>query len=480
MFEKFSKKRTIKLRIEDKKKRKNLLIWCLIVFLFCLSYLMYSYILMPNIYLKNGSRIVIDYKEKYKEYGYKATFQGTDITNLVKISGIVNTKKLGTYKVLYTINYHGLKRKKTRKVVVVDKKPPVIKTKYKEEIFVCPGKDFHKEHIKAIDNYDGDISDKVSTIVQKDKVIYSVEDKSGNKTSLIKKIIYKDKEKPTITLEGGNISYAYLGESYGEAGFKAVDNCDGDITGKVQVNGNVNLQQPGEYTLTYTVSDKAFNETKVKRKVFVSKRGQNGTIYLTFDDGPKKGTTDAILDILKEENVKATFFVTGGGPDELITRAYNEGHTIGLHTYSHNYSLIYSSDEAYFNDLEQVQARVKNLTGTTSKIIRFPGGASNTISRKYSLGIMKRLTEEVLRRGYRYYDWNVLSGDAGDVHTKDGVYQMTTNNLSKERVNMVLMHDIKPYTRDALKDIIHYAKENGYTFEAITDATEMMAQKVNN
>ena len=153
---------------------------------------------------------------------------------------------------------------------------------------------------------------------------------------------------------------------------------------------------------------------------------------------------------------------------------------MGLHTASHNYSYIYSSMENYFNDLQLVHDRVYRITGYDSKIIRFPGGSSNTISRRYKKGIMSELTKEVVNRGYKYYDWNVLSGDAGDTTDSKVVYQMTTEKLSKDKVNIVLMHDIKPYTVNALKDIIKFGKENGYLFDSLDNNNEMLVQKVNN
>ena len=120
------------------------------------------------------------------------------------------------------------------------------------------------------------------------------------------------------------------------------------------------------------------------------------------------------------------------------------------------------------------------MTGSDAKIIRFPGGSSNTISRRYSDKIMSFLTKDVVEKGFRYYDWNLASGDAGEIHTAEGIYEHVTKNLSKDRVNMVLMHDIKPYTRDALKKIIEYGKENGYNFDKITEKTDMIKQRVNN
>ena len=184
---------------------------------------------------------------------------------------------------------------------------------------------------------------------------------------------------------------------------------------------------------------------------------------------------------MKEENVKATFFVTNSGPDDLIKRAYDEGHAIGLHTASHDYSVVYASGDSYFNDLKLVSERVKRITGEESKLIRFPGGSSNTISRKYSPGIMSYLTQEVVKRGYRYYDWNIDSRDAeGGRFNADEITKFVTSKLSHDKVNMVLMHDIKVTTMEALRNIIRYGKENGYVFDKIGPYTDMVMQHVNN
>ena len=283
-----------------------------------------------------------------------------------------------------------------------------------------------------------------------------------------------------MVLNGNQEIYMFVGDKFEDPGVKASDNCDGDLTSKVSVDNKINNSNEGTYEVIYKVKDAAGNEGTITRTVKVNPKNRNGVVYLTFDDGPNSGTTDAILDILKAKGVKATFFVTNKGPDELIKREFDEGHTVALHTASHNYALIYSSDEAYFNDLRSVGDRVKRITGQESKIIRFPGGASNTISRRYSQGIMTRLTSKVLAQGYKYYDWNVSSGDAGSTTDPNQVYLNVVNGLHRDRVNMVLMHDIKPYTRDALARIIDYCKNNGYPMERITMSTEMITQRVNN
>ena len=450
-----------------------------IVLLGVLLFEVYEFILLPRIDLKGKDEITLNYKTKYVEKGYKATRLGNDITDDVKLSGKVNSKKLGTYEIKYKVGKGLFARTVVRKVIVEDLEKPKLSVN-NDDIYVCPGSKVKKEEVTATDNYDGDLSKNVKVKISEDKVIYKVMDSSGNTKEVIKKIIYKDIEKPVVTLNGNKELYMFVGDNFEDPGVKVLDNCDGDLTSKVSVDNKVNTTAVGEYEVTYQVKDTAGNEGVITRKVKVNEKTPNGVVYLTFDDGPNSGTTDVILDILKSKGVKATFFVTNKGPDELIKREFDEGHTVALHTASHDYAIVYASDEAYFNDLKIVSDRVKRITGQESKIIRFPGGSSNTISRRYSNGIMSRVTSKVLAQGYKYYDWNISSGDAGSTTDPNQVYLNVVNNLRRDRPNMVLMHDIKPYTRDALARIIDYCKNNGYPMEKITMSTEMVTQRVNN
>ena len=461
--------------------KKKLKLICGIFLCFIITFICVQKIILPQIHLKGHYNTTLSYKERYIEKGYNASFFGKDITKDVDVHGKVNEKKLGTYKIIYHVAVGPFHKKVVRTIHVKDTEKPIINTD-SSDIYLCPGDKIVPEKVSVSDNYDGDLSNKVEHIISKDNdlITYRVRDKSGNVSEVSKKIIYKDIEKPVINLRGNQIIYIFVGDEWNDPGLDVQDNCEDNLSQKVVRNGNVDTNTPGEYIITYSVKDSFDNEESIKRKIVVSERGRNGTIYLTFDDGPNSGTTNVILDILKEENVKATFFVTNKGPDELIKREFDEGHTVALHTASHDYATVYASDEAYFNDLYSVQDRVKRITGFESKIIRFPGGSSNTVSRKYSSGIMSRITTEVLNRGFKYYDWNLSSGDAGSTTEASGVYKNVISNLRHDRVNMVLMHDIKSYTRDALRDIIRYGKDNGYVFEKITMETEMITQRVNN
>lgn len=205
-----------------------------------------------------------------------------------------------------------------------------------------------------------------------------------------------------------------------------------------------------------------------------------GVIYLTFDDGPSE-YTNSLLDTLNKYDVKATFFVTGFGDDAVIKREYDEGHTVALHTLSHNYAHIYANLDNYFGDLAGISNRVKNITGVESKILRFPGGSSNTVSRRYDgkTRIMSTLTREVEARGYHYFDWNVDSDDAGRAKDAGTVYNNVISRLHDGQ-NVILQHDVKPYSVEAVGAIIEYALSNNYVFDTISMETPVVHHSVNN
>ena len=152
------------------------------------------------------------------------------------------------------------------------------------------------------------------------------------------------------------------------------------------------------------------------------------------------------------------------GPDSLIKREYEEGHAIGLHTATHQYPIVYGSVDSYFNDLNQVSDRVYRITGMRSNIIRFPGGSSNTVSKKYSPGIMSTLVTEVQNRGHQYFDWNISSGDAGETTDPRVEANNVIKNLSRKCGNIILMHDIYPQSVEAALEIVDRLSAGGYTF----------------
>ena len=436
-------------------------------------------LLLPNI---NIDKDTIGYNSN-DAYNIKAYNSIRDINKYIKISDNIDKKVLGNYQVTVKVRYLFYRYDKKINVKVVDNINPVLSLNGNNPSYVCPNMEYKEEGYTASDDYDGDITDKVNIKKNGNFIIYSVKDSSGNKNEIRRSIIFEDKEEPLLTLKGDNNIVIYKNSKYIEEGYVANDKCDGDITDKVIVTGTVDTNRVGTYTINYKVVDNSGNETSVDRKITVRERPSyygNGNIYLTFDDGPSYLTKE-ILDILDEEDIKATFFVTSGG--EYVRRAYNSGHTIALHTSSHKYSYVYASEENYFNDLNTVSDSVYNSIGIRCKFIRFPGGSSNTISRNYNNGIMSRLVNAVINKGYVYFDWNVDSNDAGgDTNNSNKIYNNVINGLSHNKTNIVLMHDSASHrgTVNALRDIIRYGKNNGYSFKAITNDTPVVRHGVNN
>ncbi len=178
-------------------------------------------------------------------------------------------------------------------------------------------------------------------------------------------------------------------------------------------------------------------------------------VYLTFDDGPS-GYTDEILDILDSYGVKATFFVVGKETDsdiELYKRIVEEGHTLGMHSYSHVYSEIYSSEEAFERDLDSITGLLYDSTGVSPRFYRFPGGSSNEVSKVD----MHRFIDILEERGLSYFDWNVASGDAiSGMLTPEQILLNSTGGIENRETSVILLHDStsRPTTVEALPQII--------------------------
>ena len=328
------------------------------------------------------------------------------------------------------------------------------------------------------------MSDKVEKNIIDDSLVLSVSDSSNNSFSKNVQIKREDVENPTISLSGNNVMYIPLNSSFSEPGYEAYDNCDSTITDKVSVDGSVNTSSPGVYVLNYSVIDSVGNSVSVSRIVNVYAPNGNGSkiIYLTFDDGPSQYTGE-LLDILAKYNVKATFFVTGINRNYsyYIKQAFDQGHTIALHTNSHNYSVVYSSVDAYFNDLNAVNELVKSQTGSYSSLIRFPGGGSNTVSKNYSVGIMSKLVSMVEEKGYRYFDWNVSSGDAsGTIMSSDVYANNIINGLGNGSYYVVLQHDTNINSIRAVGTVIEYGLSHGYSFKALDMGSPVVHHRIAN
>lgn len=240
-------------------------------------------------------------------------------------------------------------------------------------------------------------------------------------------------------------------------------------------------------TTTSVLSIKSFSDSTTEtttasvsettKTTKTQKRSDEKIAYLTFDDGPSINT-EKLLDILDQYNVKATFFVIYHKNMEKKYKAIAErGHTIALHSYSHSYSKIYKTEKGYYSDLNKIHDYVEKVTGVDSKIIRFPGGSSNTVSRKYNKNIMKTLKKSVTEKGYVYHDWNIDSTDASGINRDpDLLVENVKKGLAKNKpVVDILMHDTgksKTTTVEALPRIIEAVLAQGYVIEPLTIDSE--------
>lgn len=220
------------------------------------------------------------------------------------------------------------------------------------------------------------------------------------------------------------------------------------------------LQQMGEQETAPAQTSRIQEDTpavEASEPIIPESTGQETIhkVYLTFDDGPSIYTNE-ILDILDSYHVKATFFVVGKEGDsaeEALRRIVEEGHTLGMHSYSHKYKELYESMDSFTEDFAQIRNYIYQATGVESVCYRFPGGSSNTVSEID----MHEFIDYLDSQGVEYYDWNVSSGDGGSMKlSTDTLLENCTKDIDNRDTSIVLLHDSaeKPTTVEALPDII--------------------------
>ena len=391
----------------------------------------YIYLMSPErwdykIKLNGPSQLELYQGDKYIEKGAEATCKNT-LTGLerkipVNESGKVDSSRTGNYVVKYKASYLG-KTVSIKRTVIV-----------RENLV----------HARSVSMYD--------TV-------------SSSDTS------------PVIGLYGGSSLTVY--DAFGfKDGYVATDDTEGYITDRVHVSGQVDAQTPGSYLLNYSVADEDGQMTVAERLVTVKHyepvvpetlpEGRK-IIYLTFDDGPGK-YTEEILSILDKYKVKATFFVTAVSGEKyfsLIGEEAKRGHAIGVHTYTHSYNQIYSNDQAFWDDFNKMNAVIESQIGHRVEIMRFPGGVSNTVSKKYCEGIMTRLASEATSQNYTFFDWNVSSGDASGLKDSNKIVENMKEGVMKNDRCIVLCHDTHEFTKNAVEPFLQWALSSGYYFDIL-------------
>lgn len=222
-------------------------------------------------------------------------------------------------------------------------------------------------------------------------------------------------------------------------------------------------------TLTASTYNYSVLFEELANKITNLPKGKEKIAYLTFDDGPSPNVTPKILDILKEENVKASFFVIGKYVDsypEITKRAYEEGHFIANHSYDHDNKILYKSDTSFMDEIRKTDLAISNAIGVenySSHIFRFPTGYMSSNHKSQKKNCLKLLSQ----MDYSYIDWNSLNNDSVKKYSKEQLVANLKNTMKGKDTLVVLMHDTK-FVSDsstALKESIEYIRSQGYTFD---------------
>ena len=480
---------------KQKKKKGSVLFWSLAVTLLTAALLIFALMILDGrhteIVMLGEKTVTLEYGHSYQDPGVELRTVGRLRPEPWKVETVhavneIDNKQLGRQKLEYVFAVRGQEREAVRYVTVVDTVPPEITLQpYAEGMEPSWMRGYVEPGYSASDNVDGDLSAIVETTMLDDRVVYTVTDSSGNER-VAERLLGNNMAPPEIELNEGSLLTFSSRMSWEDPGFSAHDALGNDLSEYVQVEGEVTPYLSGEYELRYTIENMGGDTVTALRHVTVEPIKQSDTvypdkktIYLTFDDGPGPYTS-RLLDVLARHNVKATFFVTGNQKDyaDCIGRAHREGHSVGVHSYTHNYWNIYASEEAYFEDFNACEALIYEQTGSYTNIFRFPGGSSNTVSR-FNPGIMSRLAEEMTDMGYAYFDWNVTSGDAGETTDTDEVYYNVINSCTSN-VSVVLQHDIKGFSVDAVERIIIWGLSNGYQFLPLDASCYGAHHRINN
>lgn len=426
--------------------------------------------------------------EEVSPYDYIEKVSHMNIKD-IQVKHNINNEKLGEYE----IDYIYKQKIFTLKVFIDDTIPPQFET--------INAKILRNETIEAsslVKNIQDDSKtivyfkeDYIFNEVKTYRVVVVVEDAYENKSEKNAYVLVEDKDTEAPTLSGLDKLTILKGDKVDlKKDIVVMDDHDKNPYLTID-DSQLNLNKIGEYDVYYNVADHNGNKETYTRKVEVlsqydnreAKKDGQKTCYLTFDDGPSSNT-EKILKILDDYQIKATFFVTGTSPKDFhyIKDAYDKGHSIGLHTYSHDYEQIYSSLKNYIDDLNKIKEVVYEQTGKYTNFIRFPGGSSNLVSKKYNVGIMKRLTHKVIDLGYQYYDWTSINGDGENIKTVAGLKKKAIEEVGNREDIMFLMHDSASCenTVKALPAIIDYLLKKGYRFEVIDESSPTFHHSVQN
>ncbi len=240
----------------------------LLVFIIGLGYVVYLFLDTPVLKMRGDSNVTVEVFSEYHDEGATARTFLQNLDSKIKAEGTVDTNKLGSYEITYSVSGVNGNSSIVRFVNVVDTTPPEITLVGEKTVSVCPNREYAEEGYQAVDNYDGYLTDQVTIEKQEDKIVYQVKDSSNNETIVERTLVFEDKTSPTIELVGDKEYHIKWKEPYQEPGFKVIDDCESS-QGNVEITGYVDVNIKGTYPITYRIKDNAGNEASVTRTVIV-------------------------------------------------------------------------------------------------------------------------------------------------------------------------------------------------------------------
>lgn len=305
------------------------------------------------------------------------------------------------------------------------------------------------------------------------KGFYDVYARSGlSDEELIEYVLHgKDESQPAANISGDTSSDSSASSgSSGNSAFQTVDTAEAESSAESEADAAETNQPTQQASQPESPYADIYPDMMVNAPAESDYVRELGTVYLTFDDGPSDNTY-SILSYLEQYNVKATFFVVPNRSEGCYAKLKAiaaAGHSIGVHSASHVYKDIYSSVEAYLDDFHEAWDIIYDATGIKTEIFRFPGGSVND----FNTETRDKIIQEMTRRGFRYYDWNVESGDV-DGATWTDMYNSIPSDIANCYRSIVLMHDSNstPNTVLVLGDVLHVLVSDGYKFDKINNDT---------
>ena len=305
------------------------------------------------------------------------------------------------------------------------------------------------------------------------KGFYDVYARSGlSDEELIEYVLHgKDESQPAANMSGDTSSDSSASSgSSGNSAFQTVDTAEAESSAESEADAAETNQPTQQASQPESPYADIYPDMMVNAPAESDYVRELGTVYLTFDDGPSDNTY-SILSYLEQYNVKATFFVVPNRSEGCYAKLKAiaaAGHSIGVHSASHVYKDIYSSVEAYLDDFHEAWDIIYDATGIKTEIFRFPGGSVND----FNTETRDKIIQEMTRRGFRYYDWNVESGDVDGASWTD-MYNSIPSDITNCYRSIVLMHDSNstPNTVLVLGDVLHVLVSDGYKFDKINNDT---------